>query len=538
LLLLINAALAASTLLVYWQVHSFDFVSFDDSSYVYRNPHVISGLTMNNVVWAFSSGHASNWHPLTWLSHMLDCQLFGLRPGPMHLVNVILHIANTLLLFLLLKSLTGRLWRSAFVAAVFAMHPMHVESVAWIAERKDVLSTLFLLLTLLAYVCYARHAGKWRYVLTATLFACGLLTKPMLVTLPVLMLLLDYWPLGRLGKRTLVEKIPFFALSAASSILTFLVQRAGGSLVDNAFLPLQKRLANAVLSYARYIGKLFWPENLAAYYPLDAGKVSLWLAVICAIIGIVISILAIRYGRKHKYLVTGWFWYVVTLLPVIGLIQIGSQEMADRYSYVSYVGLLIVLAWGWAELTADWRHGTLLTVIACAIVLSSLLIVTYRQIGYWKDSLALFTRAIDVTSGNDIAYNNRGNVYMKLGKAKEAIDDLTKAINIMPTAEAYNNRALALNKLGKGQEAIEDLEKAALLKPWVADIYANMGMVYSRMGKGEDAVGAYQQALRVRPDNAATHYDLANELLRLGRSEEADREYRKAQLLEPERALK
>ncbi len=355
--------LATSALLVYWQVHKFDFVAYDDNSYIYENNHVVGGLTFEGVKAAFTTAPAGgNWLPLTWLSFMLDCEVFGLNPGRMHLVNVLLHLANTLLLFLVLSAMTKSLWPSAFVAAAFALHPMHVESVAWVTERKDVLSSFFMLLTLAAYLNYTRRGGSGRYLLAFGLFTAGLLAKPMLVTVPFLLLLLDYWPLGRIkagtaavksgghssGENTIyrlvLEKMPFLAMSVASSIATFIAQHVGGSVIGTDIWPFRLRVANAFLSYAKYVGKMFWPQNLGVLYPLDRRDLVLWQIASSVILLVIVSVLVIWLGRRWKYLPVGWLWFIVTLVPVVGLVQSGVQAMADRYTYIPYTGLFIIIA--------------------------------------------------------------------------------------------------------------------------------------------------------------------------------------------------
>jgi hypothetical protein len=378
--LCIYLTLALATLAVFWQVLGHDFVNYDDPDYVYRNPNVQSGITLSSIKWAFTTGHAANWHPLTWLSHMLDWQLFGDNPGWHHLTNLFLHIANTLLLFAVLKRMTNALWRSAFVAAAFALHPLHVESVAWVAERKDVLSTLFWMLTIAAYLRYLERPGTGRYLLTLLIFALGLMAKPMLVTLPFVLLLLDYWPLGRfqfgqivksvgqqsrkslnafshwkLSRHLLLEKVPLFALSAISSIVTFLVQRTAGAVTSVETLPLKLRIANTFVSYLTYIQKMVWPSRLAMFYPYPDKTDLIWQTVVFALLLLIISLGVIWLMRRRRYLLTGWLWYLGTLVPVIGLVQVGDQALADRYTYVPLTGLFIIIAWGVPDLIAKWR---------------------------------------------------------------------------------------------------------------------------------------------------------------------------------------
>ena len=368
------------TAVCFWQVRNFDFVNYDDHLYVYANPHVLNGITTDGIIWAFTSGHASNWHPLTWLSLMLDCQLFGPEPGSMHLVNLLLHLANTLLIFTVLRKKSESVWPSAFVAALFAIHPAHVESVAWVAERKDVLSTFFFMLILLAYVAYVRRPGIFRYLIILAVFAMGLLAKPMLVTLPFLLLLLDYWPLKRFQvspklktfswQRAIIEKIPFFVLAIISSAVTFLVQRSGGAVVER--IEFDYRAANAIVSYGKYVLEVFWPVNLAVFYPFEENGLPPWQIAVAAAFLFSITVWVIALARKQKYLFVGWFWFIGTLVPVIGLVQVGSQAMADRYTYIPYIGLFIMIAWGARELFSKLPQQKILLGISAIIALTAL----------------------------------------------------------------------------------------------------------------------------------------------------------------------
>ena len=361
--------LALATLISYSQVLNHDFIDFDDDMYVTRNENVQKGLTWQNIKWAFTTNQAYNWHPLTWLSHMLDCQLFGLKPAGHHFTSVLFHIANTLLLFLVFKSMTGNLWRSAFVAALFALHPLHVESVAWIAERKDVLSTLFWLLTMAAYVRYVRKPGPKWYLLTILAFAMGLMAKPMLVTLPFILLLLDYWPLARFqfGQnikdtewkilyRLFVEKIPLFIITIITSVITFIVPKGSGAVPGLKELSLMPRLTNALISYVKYIEKMFWPSRLAVFYPRAVDAIPTWQILAALLLLLIISGLAVWLARSRKYLLVGWLWYLGILVPVIGLVQVGDQAMADRYTYVSLIGLFIIVVWGLNDLLEKWKY--------------------------------------------------------------------------------------------------------------------------------------------------------------------------------------
>ena len=577
--------LILSTLLVFWQVRNFDFVNYDDDLYVYENQHILNGLTPDGIIWAFTTCYLGYWQPLTWLSLMLDCQLFGSDPGWMHLVNLFLHLANTLLLFAVLRKITGSLWPSAFVAAAFAIHPMHVESVAWIAERKDVLSTLFWLLTLAAYVSYVKRPSIFRYLISLVLFAIGLMAKPMLVTLPFVLLLLDYWPLNRFNSqpaktsgrqphkpapihdglaslyRIIIEKIPFFVLSTVSSVITFLTQHAGGGIVDIKTIPLKDRVGNACLSYAAYMGKMFWPQNLAVHYPFNAvGSITLGQFVPYAFLLVGVSFLVLRFWRTRKYLLVGWFWFVGTLIPVIGLVQVGEQSLADRYTYIPYTGLFIIIAWGLPELLSKWLYrsprcppcqrqhvaagrdvaaGKIAFGIAAAMVLTAMGIGTYRQAGYWKNSSALFTHAIEVTQNNYIAHEHLAQELYKQGNPALAIEHYKKALEINPYyAESHNNRGIVYSKLGRWQEAIKDFSQAIKIKPDYADAHYNRGNAYLNLGRHQDAIESYKQAIRIKPDLAEAHYNLGNAYLLSGDKESALEEYKILKTLDAEQANK
>jgi tetratricopeptide (TPR) repeat protein len=547
--ILIYAILVLSTVLVFLQVRNFDFVNYDDASYVYENPHVLGGLSHDSIIWAFTTGYAANWHPLTWLSHILDCQLFGPDPGWMHLVNVLLHLANTLLLFTVLKKMTGALWPSAFVAAAFALHPMHVESVAWIAERKDVLSTFFLLLTLAAYIGYVKRPSVFRYIITLALFVIGLMAKPMLVTLPFVLLLLDYWPLNRFDLQPhkpapiddggtilyrIIEKIPFFMLSAISSIITFFVQHSSGAVGSINIFPMQVRVANAFLSYARYVGKMFLPQNLAAFYPFDVRTIVAWQVVLCALLLVGVSLLVIRFWRTRKYLPVGWFWFVVTLVPVIGFVQVGSQAFADRYTYVPYIGLFIMIAWGLAELLSKLPYRKPVLGISAAVSLTILGICAHGQVSYWNNSIMLFSHAIEVTQNNYIAHNGRGLAYINLGRSAEAMDDIREAIRIKPDfAEAHNNLGSVYSGLGRWQEAMDAYQQAIKAKPDFARAYNNLGIAYGELGRSAQAIEAYKQAIKVDPGNAKAYNDLGIAYSELGRGAEAIEAYKQAIKVNP-----
>jgi tetratricopeptide (TPR) repeat protein len=536
LVLAIYFVLAVSALLVFWQVRNFDFVNYDDNKYVYENPHILNGLTADSAPWAFTTGHASNWHPLTWLSLMLDRQLFGPSPAGFHLTNLFFHIANTLLLFLVLKQMTKAIWQSAFVAALFALHPMHVESVAWITERKDVLSTFFWMLTLLAYFVYVSRPSVFRYIVTLTVFAFGLMAKPMLVTLPFVLLLLDYWPFHRkISWRLLVEKIPFFVLLVISSVITFLVQRSSGAVSNIDALSLNDRIANVLLSYAQYIGKMFWPSNLAIFYPLNiSGNIPFRQTAMCALLLLGISLLVVRLGRNQRYLPLGWFWFVGTLIPVIGIVQVGQQSYADRYTYIPYIGLFIMIAWGLPQLLSKLPQRKIVLGVLMILVLATLGICAHRQTSYWKNSVTLFSHTIEVTQNNYVAYNNRGLAYDDLGRGAEAMEDFSQAIRIKPDdAEAYTNLGTVYTRLGRYSEAIDVHKQAIKFRPGLALAHYNLGNACYALGHWPEAVEAFRQAIRIKPDDVEANYNLGNTYYVLGRYTDAVNVFEQAVRIKP-----
>jgi hypothetical protein len=411
-------ALTLATTAVFWQVCTYDFVNYDDPEYVYENPNIQAGITLKAIKWAFTTSHARIWHPLAWLSHMLDWQLFGSNPAGHHLTSLILHIANTLLLFIVLKQMTHRFWPSAFVAALFALHPLHVESVAWVTERKDVLSTFFWLLTMWAYVRFVNRPKAAGYLLVVALFALGLMAKSMLVTLPFVLLLLDYWPLDRLSPKRqkagskyslaylLIEKIPLFAMTFAACTVTFICQKKGGAMRTGENYTFLVRLANASISYLQYIIKMVWPVRLAVFYPHPGQNVSILYAVISAALLLAVTILVLRLATNRRYLVTGWFWYLGTLVPVIGLVQVGSQALADRYTYITLTGLFVIIAWGLPDLLAKWRYKKNTLALSTLLIISVMSVCTYFQLRHWRNSLTLFQHTLDVTKDNYVAMNN------------------------------------------------------------------------------------------------------------------------------------
>ncbi|MEJ2429930.1 MAG: tetratricopeptide repeat protein [Deltaproteobacteria bacterium] len=552
--LFIGLFLTVATLVVFWQVGNHAFIHVDDSEYVTDNVHVNTGLSWDNLTWAFTSTHAANWHPLTWLSHMLDCELFDLNPKGHHLTSVLFHLVNTLLLFLILRWMTGALWRSGLVAALFALHPLHVESVAWVAERKDVLSTFFLFLTLLSYIWYVQRSGFYRYLLIILFFTLGLMAKPMVVTLPFVLLLLDYWPLERIrlaqsgsshagqshpstftkkpkaqAFSLLLEKTPLFVLAAGSCLVTFLVQRSGGAVGALEVYPFYIRVANGLVSYVNYIIKMIWPQNLAVFYPHPGQGLPMWQAAGAGLLLLVISIAVIRLGRRYPYLPVGWLWYVGTLVPVIGLVQVGAQAMADRYTYVPLIGLFFMIAWGVTDLLGSWRYGKPALAVAATILLSALMVCTTVQVSYWKNSLTLFEHTLRATSHNSQIHNNLGNVLTQKGKLQEAIAHYTKALEISPNyAEAQINLGVALTRQGRLKEAIKHYSAALELKSNSAELHNNLGVALFGLGDIPGAIRNYLAAVQLKPDYAEAHNNLGNGLVKLGKLSEAEIHYGKA----------
>ena len=526
---LICAGLFLLVFLVFLPAVKNDFVRYDDQDYVTDNPQVKAGLTAAGVAWAFTTGHASNWHPLTWISHMLDCQVYGLKPWGHHLTSVLFHAANTLLLFILLRRMTGANWRSLIVALLFGLHPLRVESVAWVAERKDVLSTFFWMLTMWSYIFYtersARPDSKFKvyYVLTLAFFALGLMCKPMLVTLPFVLLLLDWWPLRRISKvefsvsnleqretarfgsvsykRMLLEKVPFFTLAALSSVITFLVQR--GKMSEPVTLAIQ--LENAVVSYCRYLGKLIWPEGLAVFYPHPGfWPAGAWLG--CGLILIILSGVAFALRKSRPWFAVGWCWFLGTLVPVISIVRVGSQSMADRYSYVPIIGILLLVVWSGYELL---KRRPAVKLFAIVLFIGGLVVcvgLTERQIGYWRDSYVLFHHAANVTSDNVMALVNVAEIDAQQGRLDEAIADYEKVVRIKPRyAEAMNNLGLLLIRQHRFDEAADVLQSALAVEPISPVYHNNLGRALSAQGRFDEAIVQFQEALQWQPDYARAH---------------------------------
>jgi len=582
--LLICLFLILSTLAVYWQVKDYEYVYYDDNKYISENPHVLGGLTVEGIIWAFTTNQSSNWHPITWLSHMLDIQLFGPDPGRHHLTNLFFHILNALLIFAVFKKMTDGVWQSGVVAALFALHPLHVESVAWIAERKDVLSTFFWMLTLWGYVRYAARPTIYRYLLVILFLSLGLMSKPMLVTLPCLLLLLDYWPLNRFAvaashpsagarQRHLLfqlvrEKIPLFALVAVSSLITYLVQQQSGALKPLDAVPVGIRAANALISYVKYIGKMFWPTDLAVLYPYPS-MFNPWKVAGAFFFLSAVSVFAVWIVKRRPYVAVGWFWYLGTLVPVIGLVQVGIQAMADRYAYVPLIGLCIIIVWSASELVLKFPRIKIILTTVTATILLLLMAATITQVRYWQNTVTLFEHTLAVTTNNwlphfnlgfaldrqghtkaaaahyqetlrikpdyEQAHNNLGLALEKLGRTDEAIRHYSAALYSNPDFEkAHNNLGLALEKLGRTDEAITHYREALRIKPNYENAHNNLGLALEKLGRTDEAITHYQEALRIKPNYERAHYNLANALHRKGLIDEAIVHYLEAVRIKPD----
>jgi cytochrome c-type biogenesis protein CcmH/NrfG len=504
-------ALAALTWLVFGQTLWHDFINYDDPRYVYENTKITDGLSISGIAWAFTHIHSMNWHPLTTISHMLDCQVYGLRAGWHHFTNVLLHTIAAILLFTALERMTGAFWRSAFVAAVFAIHPLRVESVAWIAERKDVLSGVFFMLTLLAYLYYSRSPRITRYLVVAFVLACGLMSKPMLVTLPFVLLLLDYWPLdrikGQVWKRIL-EKIPLIALSAASSMATFLAQKGAVGWTEE--LPIMERINNAVVSYVLYIWQMLWPVNLAVFYPHPENRLRLWEIISSLLLLSCVTAVAITLRKQRPYLITGWLWYLGMLVPVIGLVQVGWQGRADRYTYLPQIGLYIALTWVVADLTRSGRHRRTILSATGLLIIVLLSWRAWVQTAYWRDSETLFNHALAVTTNNDVAENNLGIVYLRQGNVDQAIALLQAAVDLRPdNSPAHENLAKALLQKGKISDALIHYRKLLELQPDNIEVHNIVGTVLVQQGHPMEAIDEWQKVLTIQPDNGNAMSNLA-----------------------------
>jgi len=540
-LAVICAILAIAILAIYAQTFHYDYVAYDDDEFIVDNAHVRAGLTPASAEWAVTTSYSSYWHPLTWLSYELDNQLFGLNAGPEHAVNVLLHLASTLLLFFALRWMTRRTWLSAIVAGVFALHPLHVESVAWIAERKDVLSTFFAMLLLLLYVRYAKAPSAGRYLQVAAVFGLALMAKPMVVTLPFVLLLLDFWPLGRIEwplawpklARPILEKLPLLAMAAVVSTITYVVQKKNGAMAES--IPLTERLGNALVSYVRYLGKTFWPANLAVLYPLHSEGA---LAVAAsALVLAAITIVVVLRARRSPWLAVGWFWFVGTLVPVIGVVQVGSQAIADRYTYVPMIGLSIAVVWGVAEAVLARPRWEKAAGAAGGLALLVLAAMAYRQAEYWKNSFTLFEHALAVTRDNYIMQNNMGIVVGREGRSREAMDYFREAIALHPAyAGAYAHLGRELLKSGATHEATVPLERAVALDPGMEEAQADVGIALAAQGRLDEAKQHLEQAVLMKPEDAESQSNLCSVLQYLGRPAEGVAHCQEAVKLRPDSA--
>ena len=548
------------TLAVYGQVNHFEFIHYDDNMYVTHNYQIQRGFTFRNMIEVLTDKKTTNWHPLTMMSHMLDWELFGENAGGHHWTNLIFHICNTILLFLLLNRMTGAVWRSGLVAALFAVHPINVESVAWVAERKNVLSTFFWFLTMLFYVWYVRKPGWKRYLPVFVCFALGLMSKPMLVTLPFVLLLMDYWPLNRTSLNIqndrpvellplftaekvrlgslIWEKIPLFVLTAVSVVLTIYAAKSNSTIVHLNMLPFSDRLENAILSYALYLKKLIWPADLAVFYPLL--DIPLHQTLTAGILLIVITVVSCKYYKKHPYLTVGWLWYLGTLIPVIGIIQVGSQSMADRYAYVPFIGLFVGVVW----LIADVVRGRFLQKIAVVFLVVLLLCLSYaahRQVGYWQNTFMLFQRALQVTTKNFIAHVTIGNEFIRQNRLDEAIAQFHTSININPKNPAnyfaWGSLGIALQKKDKSKEAMDAFQQALNVNPYCEEAYYWQGLILFQTGKIEEAITKYQKAIILNCDNPSYHISLGNAYLIQSRTENAIEEFREVLRIQPDNVL-
>ena len=563
--LLVCVGLVAVTWAVFGQTIRYHFVNFDDDLYVYNTPAIQSGLTLKGIAAAFISPHAHNWHPLTTISHMLDCQLYGLNAGGHHATNVILHTIAVLLLFWVLQRMTGATWKSALVAALFAVHPLHVESVAWVSERKDILSAVFFFLMLHAYSRYARAPSVLRYLAVAVLFAAGLMSKPMLVSAPIILLLLDYWPLRRFEQPSLItgktkvserdnqrriirrlylEKIPLFVLSAVACILTFVLQKRTVGAIPP--LPFLWRVQNAFVSYVIYVWETLWPARLAVFYPHPNDTLALWKVIFAILLLLAITAAAIVFRRQRPYLLTGWFWYLVMLIPVIGIVQVGEQGHADRYTYLPHIGLFVAMVWFAIDVATVRRSKpqvAVTTAIAVLIILA-LAWAAFIQTSYWRNSETLWTHALAVTSDNDVAHNNLGYLCADRGELDQAISHFESAARIrsgkrdphydLASAFVQMNLADTLARKGRSDDAMVHYEEAIRLQPDYADAYYNRGNVLLAKGRTDEAIADWEKVLQMHPDDADAHTSLGNALLQKGSLREAIAHYVTAQALAPE----
>ena len=554
--IVICVLLVLVTFATFSQVQDHEFIGYDDPIYVTENLNVQAGLTSESISWAFTTFAGGNWSPLTWFSHMLDYQLYGLQAKGHHLTSLFFHIANSLLLFLVLFRMTGALWKSAFVSVVFALHPLNVESVAWVAERKNVLSTLFWLMTMWAYIHYIQKPSIKRYSLVIAFFTLGLMSKAMLVTLPFVLLLLDFWPLRRLkfskergsnevlekniGKKSEVsklvfEKTPLFLLTIGLSILTFIAQKRTGAMNYAENLTFSIRVTNAMVSYLEYLEKMVWPRGLSILYPHPGNALAEWKGILCGIALVGISIISIRLIRKAPYFLIGWLWYLGTLVPVIGIVQVGRQAMADRYAYIPLIGVFIIVAWGAPELLSKWRFKKKVLSVSAGIIIFALLITTWEQVSHWKNSITIFKHAIKINPDSAEPHYNLGVALVAEGKNEEAIYHYKIAIKINPdSADAYNNLGSALLREQKIEAAISNYKIAIKINPDFADAHYNLGVALVAEGMNEEAISNYKMAIKINPDFAGAHYNLGVALVAEGKNEEAIYHYKIAIKINPD----
>jgi tetratricopeptide (TPR) repeat protein len=523
---LIAVGLVAAVLAIYAQTGSHGFVSYDDPRYIADNRMLHGGLIGENLRWAFTTFASSNWHPLTWISYLVDYELYGLSPGGYHLTNVALHAVNTLLVFVILRRLTGDVWSGALVAALFGVHPLHVESVAWISERKDVLSACFWLLTMGAYARYAERRTRGWYATTLALFTLGLMAKPMVVTLPFVLLLLDYWPLRRVqvpihdaprvAGRLLAEKVPFFALAAAAGAMTIQAQSAGGAVASLDRFPLSVRVMNALVSYVAYLEKTAWPAGLSVRYPHPGITLPVWKVVVATLILVAITWAAVRWLRSRPYLAVGWFWYLGTLVPVIGVVQVGDQAMADRYTYLPLIGIFMAIAWGLRDAAAARpRLRTALPWLAAAL-LPVLTALAWQQTRYWRDSVTLYEHSLSVVEGDPLLHYNLANELREQGRSDEAVRHYQEALRFDPTyVAAHTNLGPLLAQQGRTEQAIAHYTAALRIKPGLAEAHNNLGMLLGEQGKVADAIPHFEEALRLKPEleSARRNLDVARKLV-------------------------
>ena len=542
--------LVVTTLAVYWQVSNYEFLNYDDDLYISKNYHVKVGLNMSGLIWSFTTAKMNYWLPLTWLSHILDFQLYGMNAGGHHMTSLLFHIINTLLLFFLFKRMTGDIWKSAFASALFALHPLHVESVAWVAERKDVLSTFFWLLTMMAYCRFVEKPVLTRYFILLLFFVLGLMSKPMLVTLPFVLLLMDFWPFGRLQLGQVIqtdvvqtqktsilyligEKVPLFLLTAVASVAAYITQKKGGALARMDFALFKIQIANALVSYVSYIKKMIWPSQLAVFYP-QPGTLQISKSVGAGLLLIALTVFVVNFWRRFPYLFVGWFWYIGTLVPVIGLVKVGGFAMADRYTYIPLIGLFIIIAWFIPDLVALRSHRKVLLATFAMLYLSVLMALTWKQVRYWENSTALFNHTLNVTTDNSLAHMKLGEALAEHNKNAEAIRHYLEALRINPDfVQVHFNLGDVHASLGNFEDAVYYYNEALQKKPDFAKAHNNLGNAMARQGNSEAAVYHYNEALKINPNYAGAYYNLGKIAANQGKIEEAILHYRKVLLLNP-----